>query len=324
VGAHADNQEVTTGPSEPVPAPTFAAEVLDALPDATAILDRSGMIVAVNRAWRMFALDNGGRSDTTGVGTSYLDVCERAADGGCAEAAEVLIGLRSVLAGATVESDREYPCPSPTVDRWFNSRITPIGGATGGAVASHVNITRRVHSEQELTRQASHDPLTGLANRVLFTEVLTRALISRPGREAVPDVGVLYLDLDLFKAVNDTYGHGAGDEVLLASAHRLSASVRPNDTVARLGGDEFAICAPRITTEGLDGLAGRITEALAEPLRIHGRSLRVGVSVGSHLAGAGDSAAEAVRLADRAMYRVKVERSSDGGRETAGTEPHVD
>ena len=299
---------------------SFATEVLDALPDATAILDRTGVIVAVNRAWKMFALDNGGRAETTGVGTSYLDVCARAAAGGCTEPGEVLVGLQSVLAGETVESDREYPCPSPTVGRWFNSRITPIGGATGGAVASHVNITRRVRSEQELTRQASHDPLTGLANRVLFAEVLTRALSSRPGREEVSDVGVLYLDIDRFKAVNDSYGHGAGDEVLLASAHRLSAAVRTQDTVARLGGDEFAVCAPRITPEGLNGLVSRITATLAEPLLIHGQSLQVGVSVGSYLAGAGGSVQDALRLADRAMYQVKDGRRSNGHRGTgAGT-----
>jgi hypothetical protein len=89
--------------------------------------------VAVNRAWRMFAMDNGGSPEATGVGVNYLDVCARAAATGCTDASEVIIGLQAVLAGETVESDREYPCPSPTVGRWFNSRITPIGGSTGGS-----------------------------------------------------------------------------------------------------------------------------------------------------------------------------------------------
>ena len=283
----------------------FASEVLDALPDATAVLDPSGVIIQVNRAWRMFALDNGGAPESTGVGVSYLDVCARSAAGGCTDAQDVYDGLREVLAGRTVESDREYPCPSPTVRRWFNSRITPISAPTGGAVVSHVNISRRIQLEHELAHRASHDPLTGLGNRLLFAEELERALTPRAGRTPEADVGVIYIDLDDFKAVNDTYGHGAGDEVLLTAAHRLRTLVRPQDAVARLGGDEFAVCAPRITSGALSGLSRRIDTVLAEPHRVHGRLVRVDGSVGAHLAVPGESVAEATRLADEAMYRVK-------------------
>jgi diguanylate cyclase (GGDEF)-like protein len=283
----------------------FALEVLDALPDATAVLNQAGTIIAVNRAWRMFTVDNGGRPETTGVGTNYLDVCSRAAATGCADASEVLMGLQAVLAGETVESDREYPCPSSTAGRWFNSRITPIGGSTGGAVVSHVNITRRIMSERALAHRSSHDPLTGLGNRVLFLEELTEALLLRPGRIPVADVGVLFIDLDQFKLVNDTYGHDAGDEVLLTVAHRLRSTIRPGDTIARRGGDEFTCCAPRMTGEGLRGLAQRIDATLAEPHRVHGKSLQIRGSVGSHLATAGDPAVEALARADQDMYLVK-------------------
>jgi diguanylate cyclase (GGDEF)-like protein len=283
----------------------FAVAVLDALPDATAILDRSGTIMAVNRVWRMFTLDNGGSPQATGAGVSYLDVCARAADTGCVDAAEVLAGLRAVLAGETVESDREYPCPSPTVGRWFTSRITPISGPIGGAVVSHVNISRRKMSEQELAHRASHDPLTGLANRLLFTDRLTEALRGRPGRSDTADVGLLYIDLDDFKPVNDTFGHDAGDEVLLTATHRLRSVVRRGDTVARLGGDEFAVCAPRITRGRLARLADQIGVALGEPNHIHGQEVRVGASIGTYLAGPNDSLPEALRLADQAMYAIK-------------------
>lgn len=279
--------------------------VLDALPDATAILDTSGSIMAVNLVWRMFALDNGGSSETTGVGVNYLDVCARAAGAGCVDAAEVLAGLRAVLAGATVESDWEYACPSPTVGRWFTSRITPIGAPIGGAVVSHVNISRRKMSEQELAHRASHDPLTGLANRLLFTERLTEALRERPGRSETADVGLLYIDLDHFKPVNDTYGHDAGDEVLLTATHRLRSVVRRHDTVARLGGDEFAVCAPRIAAGRLARLADRIGVVLGEPHCVHGQEVRVGASIGTYLAGTNDTVPEALRLADQAMYAIK-------------------
>jgi diguanylate cyclase (GGDEF)-like protein len=311
LGQGADDLGVPSGSSVLVE-PGFATEVLDALPDATAILDRTGSIVAVNRAWRMFSLDNGGRPESTGVGVSYLDVCTRAAETGCTDAGEVLTGLQAVLAGETVESDREYPCPSPTVGRWFNSRITPIGGSTGGAVVSHVNISRRVRSEQDLTHRASHDSLTGLGNRILFAEELDRALTAQGGRRSHADVGVLFIDLDGFKSINDTFGHDAGDEVLLNSAHRMRSQLRPQDTVARLGGDEFAICAQRITVEGLAHLALRLEAVLDEPHQIHGREVVVGGSIGIHFAAAGESVSEAIHLADQAMYAVKASRHDRG------------
>jgi diguanylate cyclase (GGDEF)-like protein len=286
----------------------LAAAVLDALPDATAVLDATGTIVGVNHTWRMFAIDNGGRPEATGPGINYLQVCTRSAAAGCQDAADVAAGLRAVLAGDTVEAELEYPCPSPAAGRWFLLRITPLAGPTPGAVVSHVNITRRKTAEQTLAHEAAHDPLTGLANRTLFTDRLTAALTPRPGRPARGAVGVLYLDLDGFKPVNDTHGHAAGDEVLLATAHRLRAAIGPQDTAARLGGDEFAVIAPRITATGLTGLATRISNALADPHLIHGHRIAVPASVGSHLATPGDPATDVVHRADQAMYAVKAAR----------------
>jgi len=279
----------------------FSAAVLDALPDATAVLDKTGTIIAVNRAWRMFAVDNGGTPETTGVGVSYVDVCARAAAHGSADAAEVLAGLTAVLAGDTVESDREYPCPSPKAERWFTLRMTPIAGPSGGAVASHANITRRAASERELAHQASHDSLTGLANRLMFTEALTQALVRRPGDSGDPDVGLLYVDLCDFRAINGTYGHDAGDEVLLTTAHRLRSVLRPRDTVARLRADEFAVCAPYLTPAALAALAERISGVLDGAHRVHGREVRVSARVGTYLASAGHPPAEALRAADQAV-----------------------
>jgi hypothetical protein len=178
--------------------------------------------VAINYTWRMFALDNGGLPGTTGVGVNYLDLCDRSAGAGCEDAGRVGVGLRAVLSGETVYSELEYPCPWPTVNRQPLVLVADHSArwAVPGAVASH-------------------DPLTGLANRTLFTTRLTDALTLRTGRSIRSDVGVLYLDLDGFKSINDTYGHDAGDEVLITVAHRLRTQVRPQDTVARLGGGEF-------------------------------------------------------------------------------------
>ena len=193
----------------------LARAVLDALPDATAVLDPAGTIVDVNRAWLMFALDNGGQPESTGVGVNYLDLCARSAAAGCPDARRAADRVRDVLAGRTVHSEMEYPCPSPAVNRWFLMRITPLGGDLGGAVTSHVNITRRKMAEQALAHQAAHDPLTGLANRSLFADRLNAALNSRRGPVTGTQVGLMYLDADGFKQINDTYGHEAGDEALL-------------------------------------------------------------------------------------------------------------
>jgi diguanylate cyclase (GGDEF)-like protein len=284
-----------------------AAGLLDALPDATAIVDSSGAIVAVNRAWQMFTVDNGGSLEATGIGVNYLDVCQRSAATGCEDAGAVAAGLRAVLAGDTVESDFDYPCPSPEVGRWFVLRMTRLDRPEPGVVVSHTNITRRKIAEQDLERRASLDSLTGLANRSLFTEALAKALTPRQTPTAA-DVGLLYIDLDGFKPVNDTYGHAAGDEVLQAVAKRLDLARRPGDTTARLGGDEFAVVAPRISPQGLAGLVARLTSALTEPHLIHGNLLTVGASIGTYLATAGEDAANCVHRADTSMYAAKSSR----------------
>lgn len=286
--------------------------LLDAIPDATCVLDGDGVIVKVNKAWRMMALDNGGDPDATGVGVDYLAVCARAAAAGCLDAGQAETAVRSVLAGHSADGEYAYACPSPSVGRFFLLRATPIAGsgtdAQPGVLVSHMNVTRQKAAEQELERRASHDPLTGLANRALLEERLTDALTQRPDRAKQADVGVLFLDLDGFKPVNDTFGHTAGDEVLLAVAARLRQVVRPQDTVARYGGDEFAIIAPRITVEGLHDLEERILQSLDRPHQVHGQSVTVPASVGTHLAMPGEEANDALHAADLKMYQSKHSR----------------
>ena len=283
----------------------LARAVLDALPDATAVLDRAGTIMDVNQTWTMFAVDNGGQPESTGVGVNYLDLCTRSAEAGCQDARRAADGLRAVLAGDAVQRELEYPCPSPAVNRWFLLRITPLGGDLAGAVTSHVNITRRKMAEQTLAHQAAHDSLTGLANRSLFADRLTSALTGRRSQASSTQVGLMYLDADGFKQINDTYGHDAGDEALLTIGHRLRSHVRPQDTVARLAGDEFAVVAPRISADGLDGLVGRVSTALSQPHLIHGHLVSVPVSIGSYLAAPGEASDTALRQADQAMYAAK-------------------
>lgn len=280
-------------------------QLLDAMPDAAAVLDSTGTIIAVNRMWRAFTQDNEGSVAQTGVGTSYLQVCTRSAARGCVDAAEALAGIRAVLLGDTLESVSEYACSSSTVDRWFALRVTRIDGWHRYVLISHTNITRQKLAQLDLERKASHDPLTGLANRARLHKRLMSALTLRTGRPSRGDVGILYLDLDRFKPVNDTYGHAAGDEVLQTVAARLRDLVRPQDTVARVGGDEFCVVITRTTGEQLAAMAGRVHQALAQPYRVHGDLITVGASVGACMAVPGEDPEEALHRADLAMYAAK-------------------
>jgi diguanylate cyclase (GGDEF)-like protein len=175
----------------------------------------------------------------------------------------------------------------------------------GGVVADlRANLRHRQILEAELQQQAFHDPLTGLANRTLFADRLGRALSQRD-----EPVAVLFLDLDDFKTINDSHGHLAGDELLVAVAHSLSGSVRPEDTVARLGGDEFAVLVERNANEGIARqLADRLLTGLRRPVRVAGRDRTVGASVGISLGRSGVASAEQLMSeADIAMYVAKGE-----------------
>jgi diguanylate cyclase (GGDEF)-like protein/PAS domain S-box-containing protein len=175
-----------------------------------------------------------------------------------------------------------------------------------GIVITLRDITEARAMEIKLRHQALHDPLTGLANRELFEDRVAQALhrLSRkPGQLAV-----LYLDFDGFKAVNDSLGHAAGDELLQVVAGRIDESLRGSDTAARLGGDEFACLLEEIDEADAFIIADRLRTAVGRPVAVHGRSVNPRASIG--IAYASDPRVEAVSLirhADLAMYKAKVD-----------------
>jgi diguanylate cyclase (GGDEF)-like protein len=229
------------------------------------------------------------------------------------EAGEVRFSLwrMLLLAGASVMA------PAVLVIQGASGQPIDIGVIATGSVVLFLLVMARLGGvvndlrstleqrqvlEAELERRALHDPLTGLANRVLFRDRLQHALARR-----TKGVAVLFLDLDDFKTVNDTAGHGAGDAVLTTVAETLRRTVRPADTVARLGGDEFAVLMdddPDIYQAGL--VAGRLIEALQVPMTVGGVQRAVGASIGISLGtGENSTAADLMRDADIAMYVAK-------------------
>ncbi|WP_186294382.1 bifunctional diguanylate cyclase/phosphodiesterase [Bradyrhizobium guangdongense] len=182
----------------------------------------------------------------------------------------------------------------------------------GGWVATSEDITERRKAEAEIVRLARHDPLTGLANRAEFASKLEDACkrVKRYGGA----ISVMMLDLDKFKAVNDTLGHPAGDKLLVEVAHRLRASLRETDLLARLGGDEFAIiqeCGAD-QHEGAIALALRIINAITQPFDLDGHEASVGTSIGIALAPEhGADPAELLKRADLALYAVKAGGRND-------------
>lgn len=190
-----------------------------------------------------------------------------------------------------------------TIDVQATAHALVFDGVDSVLVAIH-DITERNRLENQLRYRAFHDSLTQLANRSLFGDRVEHA-IARLAR-AEESIAVVVLDLDGFKTINDSLGHTAGDQLLMAAAQRLENQLRPGDTAARLGGDEFAVLLEDITSfEKVAALAERLLEVFCEPFAVAGKQLLVTASLGVALNRPGDGAEELVRNADMAMYLAK-------------------
>jgi len=205
---------------------------------------------------------------------------------------------------------------------WFEahlSLLTTHGGATVGSLLILHDFTKRKHLEEELSRLAQHDTLTGLPNRILLEDRMSQALklSSRTGI----GVGILFLDLDRFKSVNDTYGHRIGDGYLAAAAKLLVAAVRETDTVARLGGDEFVVMLPQCSTpHAVSAAAEKIVAVLRTPIHVEDATIPCTASVGTTWSTTdGYSVDLLLQRADEAMYDSK----SGGGNTWHAWSPHL-
>ena len=177
-------------------------------------------------------------------------------------------------------------------------------------VSQFSNITEQRQAREQLRFQASHDSLTELANRGALMTAM-KSFLGRAAHDSGDPLAVLFCDIDGLKAINDNFGHAAGDDVILETAKRLRAQVGDAGLVARLGGDEFIIALPGVPDASAAGrMAGKVTDAMHPPIAAHGRTLNVTVSIGISMAEPGDDADAILTRADRALYRAK-----DAGRD---------
>jgi diguanylate cyclase (GGDEF)-like protein/PAS domain S-box-containing protein len=257
------------------------------------LLSEQGMRLAhVNDAFCSLV----GRRAEQLLGTGWIDtIHEDDLDGVIEQVAAALDGDEVETQARLVRDDGSV---RTTVIR-FAHLFTPGVGA--GFVGTIEDITDRLAFETKLAHQANHDPLTGLPNRTLLAQYVADRF-----RAGTSGLACLFLDLDNFKVVNDSLGHTAGDELLIEVATRLRATVRPHDLVARFGGDEFVVVCENVDESDAVALAGRVSEALAAPMRLGGMDIRPYASVGVTVqTGEHAAAEELIRDCDIAMYQAK-------------------
>ena len=274
----------------------LAAVVFDHSPEGVVVADAKGRVTKVNPAYRRISGNE--PSEVMGKQLSNVLFTDSKAP----------TSVLDMLQGSD-QTQWEQWCKSVSGRRYAaRISVSVVRDHTGSIqqyVAIIADVTRRKLDEEKIIYQANYDQLTNLPNRTLFMDRLTRLVLE--GRRAKTSIGLMFIDLDGFKAINDTHGHDAGDTLLISTARRLEKCVREADTVARLGGDEFTFIMPLIDNFDAAGfVAGRIIKSLTEPFDLGGREGRVSASIGiSLLPAQASTASELLRNADVAMYYAK-------------------
>lgn len=230
--------------------------------------------------------------------------------------------LRRALQGERVQFEVKLERGRDQDERFLRGSYAPEHDEHGeviGVVGMLQDVTRLELANREIKRMATQDGLTELANRYVLHQHLNELL---GDGQATHRVGLLYLDLDEFKRVNDRHGHASGDEVLVAFGRRIKSCVRAGDLVARLAGDEFVVVlAPHVEPQLATFTAARIRRAMEPPIRVSGGALRISTCIGMAISQPGDTVESLLKRADDALYAEKRSKAGAGqGGDGAGTE----
>ncbi|WP_295447952.1 diguanylate cyclase [uncultured Thiodictyon sp.] len=287
--------------------------LVDAIPDPTLVCDREGIVRWINRDASRFPLV---AEATVGAPLRLAQGVTEPASGE-SDAQAIVTRIRTQVADSDTQLDLllrgVHPAAGEVYAEMHALALRGLDGINFGLILRLQDVTARELEAQRLRNQvtrygalAHHDSLTGLANRRLFEDILNEA-VSTAGSTG-EHLAVMFVDLDGFKGINDTWGHAAGDQVLCQVATRVQGVVRPPDTVARLGGDEFAVLLRDVSgcPAALD-LGQRILAAVSKPMELADGPAGIGASIGvSWFPEHGPDGATLLRCADEAMYAVKI------------------
>ncbi|MEZ5159021.1 MAG: sensor domain-containing diguanylate cyclase [Candidatus Nanopelagicales bacterium] len=280
----------------------LAVMLLESVPGRACVLDADGIIVATNESFDKKGPLGRGRRSALALGSDYLAWLATVDESLHRELVDVLDGDVPRMCHEIESTYRRQP-------RWTELYATGSTNPEAAALVLHIDITERKELELDLEHRATHDPLTGLPNRVLLVDRLQHAL-TRAARSHT-NVGIVFCDLDRFKDVNTQFGHAGGDELLIQIAKRLKQVCRTSDTVARVSGDEFVLLLEDVSnTEEMEDVAARVLESLVAPVELEDGVAHTGASIGMVLtpgiprAGMG-SVQKLVRQVDAAMYAAK-------------------
>lgn len=276
---------------------------VDTLTQHLAIADGRGKILMVNEAWKRFDQEHFLHLPdylATSIYDAWLLYHRMTPD----DAARTRTGLESVLSGLLPHFTLEYADYSEAQTRWFTLTFTLLPHTYRGVVISRLEVTVQKQREADIQQHANQDPLTGLANRRLFC-LEAEQVFALAQRQPQP-FALLYLDLDNFKAINDQWGHAAGDALLREVGARLGAQTRESDLLARFGGDEFVVLLNGVTAPESLISVQRFQESLAQPFTVKSQILSVSASFGiAWYPSDGTTLETLLSQADGAMYRAK-------------------
>ena len=290
--------------------PEFLKQILDSMNEHIVVIDEQGYIQYVNHSWRHFASSNQCAMKKDWSQQNYLEECNRAAERGDKFAFKASKGITSVIQKKQTTYYLEYPCHSPSEERWFMMRVNLFTTLNKNyIVISHQNITERKVAENAVRALASIDPLTNIPNRRTFDDFFHEEW--RRSVRQTSSMCLAILDLDGFKYINDQLGHLIGDECLVSVGEiLLEFSNRPGDICARYGGDEFIILWGDTKIHHANEMANTLAAKISSiKLSKNDSDQHIKVSASIGLAeiqpNNGNQESDLFKLADQALYKAK-------------------